>query len=242
VAKLAEEWKQKANLSDPVVNRNTYLRRIEGLIYGEDPKGGYLENSVFYHPELRFQFNVPNGWSYQNTPQQVQMASQDGKAMLVMTLGRGNSPQEAASAFVQQYQLQTVDSRSTTVNGLSALMVVADQPAQQGGGGVRTINYFIQYGNAIYHMLGATMQQDFNAYNNTLQQSMQSFRQLTDQAKISKKPERIRLRTVNSATTLGAALRSYGMPERRMEELAVLNGMRLTDTVPSGMMIKIVAE
>jgi hypothetical protein len=32
------------------------------------------------------------------------------------------------------------------------------------------------------------------------------------------------------------------MPERRMEELAVLNGMRLTDTVPSGMMIKIVAE
>ena len=59
VAQLAAEWKQKLNLTNPQVNRDAYLKRIEGLIYGEDPKQGYLENNVFYHPELRLQFSIP---------------------------------------------------------------------------------------------------------------------------------------------------------------------------------------
>jgi predicted Zn-dependent protease len=241
VAKLAAEWRQKVNLTNPIVNRNSYLRRIEGLIYGEDPKGGYLENSVFYHPELRFQFTVPTGWGYQNSPQQVQMAEPNGRALMIFMLGRGATLQEAASNFVQQNQLQTVQSGSTTVNGSNALVVVADQ-AGQNGQTIRTLNYFIQQGNNIYHMLGVSATQDFGGYQNLFQNSMQSFRELTDQAKINKKPERIRIRTVNSATTLANVLRGYNVPQARMEELAILNGMQLNDVVPSGMMIKIVAE
>jgi predicted Zn-dependent protease len=60
--KLATQWKQKLNLTDPKVNRDAYLKRIEGLIYGEDPKAGFVENNVFYHPVLKFQFNTPAGW------------------------------------------------------------------------------------------------------------------------------------------------------------------------------------
>src|SRR5688572_32226166 len=48
---------------------------------GEDPKGGYLENNVFYHPVLKFQFAAPQNWAYQNSPSQVQLASKDGKAL-----------------------------------------------------------------------------------------------------------------------------------------------------------------
>lgn len=240
VARLAAEWKQKVNLTNPIVNRNAYLRRIEGLVYGEDPKGGYLENSVFYHPELRFQFTVPTGWSYQNSPQQVQMAEPNGRALMIFMMGRGATLQEAASQFLQQNQLQTVQSGSTTVNGYSALVVVADQASQNGT--IRTLNYFIQQGSNIYHMLGVSAAQDFGGYQNLFQNSMQSFRELTDQAKINKKPERIRIRTVNSAATLANVLRGYNVPQARMEELAVLNGMQLTDVVPSGMMIKIIGE
>ncbi|HEX8377501.1 MAG TPA: M48 family metallopeptidase, partial [Pedobacter sp.] len=35
VKKLATEWKQKLNLTAAQVNRNTYLQRIDGIIYGE---------------------------------------------------------------------------------------------------------------------------------------------------------------------------------------------------------------
>ncbi|HEU4634138.1 MAG TPA: M48 family metalloprotease, partial [Flavisolibacter sp.] len=86
VDKLATEWQQKLNLTNAQTNRDSYLRRIEGIVYGEDPREGYLENSIFYHPVLKFQFPVPANWNYQNTPQQVQLASKDGKALMLLML------------------------------------------------------------------------------------------------------------------------------------------------------------
>ncbi|HEX8314314.1 MAG TPA: M48 family metalloprotease, partial [Flavisolibacter sp.] len=121
VAQLATEWKQKTGLTNPKVNREAYLRLLEGMVYGEDPREGFMENNVFYHPQLRFQFPVPTGWQYQNTPQQVQMASPDGKAMLMLMLAQGTNLQQAASTALQQFGLQAIGSREITVNGLPAL-------------------------------------------------------------------------------------------------------------------------
>jgi predicted Zn-dependent protease len=241
VAKKAAEWKQQLNLTNPQVNRNEYLRRIEGLIYGEDPKQGFLENNVFYHPELRFQFNIPAGWNYQNTPQRVNFAPKDGKALMFMTLAQGTSLQQAATTSMQQFQLQVTGSRETSVNGLPALAVEARQQQQQGGV-ISTLSYFIQYGNAIYHIIGITSQADYQAYAGTFNSIMQSFRQLTDASKLNRQPERIRIKTVGQTATLQQILRGFNTPDRRLEELAILNGMRLTDQVSQGTLIKIVAQ
>ena len=244
VGKLATEWKQKLNLSNPQVNRNTYLKRIEGLVYGEDPKQGYLENGVFYHPELKFQFSVPAAWNYQNTPQQVQLAPKDGKALMMMTLAKGTSLQEAANGFVQQNSLQVLDSRDVNVNGLSALAVMADVRPQQGQQQqqqpIRTVSYFIQYGQLIYLLLGVASTAEFNNYMSFFTNAQQSFRQLTDPAKINKKPERVQLRTVRNATTLEQALRDNRVDAKRLEEMAILNGMKLTERVEAGTMIKVI--
>ncbi len=71
---------------------------------------------------------------------------------------------------------------------------------------------------------------------------MEGFRQLTDQSKINKQPERIRIKTVNKNITLEQALRNYSVPANRLNELSILNGMKLTDIVTSGMMIKIISN
>ncbi|ANE51119.1 M48 family metalloprotease [Flavisolibacter tropicus] len=240
VAKKATEWKQKLNLTSPKINRNEYLHRIEGLVYGDDPREGYLENNVFYHPVLKFQFNVPANWNYQNTPQKVNMAPKDGKALMFMTLAQGTSLQQAANTAMQQYQLTATGSRETTVNGLPALMVEANQ--QQQGGVVNTLSYFIQYNNAIYQITGVTSQADYSSYANTFNNVMQSFRQVTDQAKLNKQPERIRIKTVGQTATLQQVLRGFNMADNRMNELALLNGMLLTDQVQKGTLIKVLGQ
>jgi predicted Zn-dependent protease len=210
------------------------------LIYGDDPREGYLENQVFYHPELKFQFNVPTGWAYQNSPQQVQMAPKDGKALMVFMLAPGKTLQEATNTIVQQYKLQPVETREVSVNGLPAVAMVADLPQQQGV--TRTLSYLIQDGNTIYHMIGLSAPADFNAYSSYFTNSMQSFRRLTDASKLNRKPERIHIKSVAKAGTLEQALRYYNMPATRLEELAVLNGMNLKDNLKSGSLIKIVGE
>jgi predicted Zn-dependent protease len=241
VAQLAMEWKQKTGLTNPKLARESYLRLLEGMVYGEDPREGFLENNVFYHPQLRFQFPVPTGWQYQNTPQQVQMASPDGKALLILTLAQGTNLQTAANTALQQYQLQVITSRETTVNGLPALQVEAQQQ-QQNGGVLRTLSTFIQYNGSIYHLIGVAMMADYNNYGNVFLNTMEGFRTLTDASRINRKPERVRLRTTSQAATLDQVLRGYNTPAARLEELAILNGMQLTDRVAAGTMIKTIGQ
>jgi predicted Zn-dependent protease len=250
VNKLAVEWKQKLNLTNAQINRNSYLQRIDGMVYGEDPQQGYLENSVFYHPVLRFQFPVPQGWNYQNTPQRVQLAPKDGKALLMMMLAQGNNLQEAANGVVQQNNLQVIDSKQLNVNGLPAIAFIAEpkpaqgqQQQQQQQQPIRILSYLIQYGSSIYLFLGVSSRQDFNQYSQYFTNTMEGFRQLTDQSKLNKKADRIRIKTINSNITLEQALRNYSVSDNKsLQELAILNGMRLTDRITPGTMIKVIGN
>ncbi len=67
VRKEAREWQQKLGMRDPKVNRDVYLRHIDGLVYGDDPRQGYVDEGTFYHPDMKFQFPVPANWKVNNT-------------------------------------------------------------------------------------------------------------------------------------------------------------------------------
>jgi predicted Zn-dependent protease len=247
VSKLSDEWKKKLNLLDPKVSRESYLKKIEGLIYGEDPKQGFLENDVFYHPVLKFQLNTPKGWNYQNKPQELEFAPKDGKAIIIMTLIPGKSLEEAASNVVEKNNLQVLESNQITVNGLNALSILADvkveqQKQQQQAPTVRTLSYLIQYNDNIYHILGASSVTDFNSYSENFLQTMKNFKELKDASKLNKQPERIRIKPVKQSGTLKQALNSYNMPEKKQEEISLLNGMLLTDKVLAGSLIKILGK
>jgi predicted Zn-dependent protease len=243
VSKMASDWKKKVNPSTLTVNRNNYLNMIDGIIYGEDPRQGYLENNIFYHPVLKFQFPVPQQWSFQNTPQQVQMASTDGKAMMLLTMAQGASLEVAAENLLKSYQLTVVESNKGNVNGLATLFLVADQQVQEQQQQIlRTLIYVIQHGSNIYAMIGVASKAEFASYVQTFKLSMNNFRELNDNNKINKKPERIRIKKIQQNTTLSQALKNYNIKQTRLEELAVLNGMTLNDHVQKGMLIKVIGE
>jgi predicted Zn-dependent protease len=100
--------------------------------------------------------------------------------------------------------------------------------------------YLIQYGGNIYNLIGVSSQADFNAYMQLFQSTMGTFRELTDQSKINKQAERIRVKSVPQGGTLQQALSRLGVEQKRLEELAILNGMTLSDQVQQGMLIKVI--
>ncbi len=240
----AEKWKSSPNVNrnELQVNRDSYLRMIDGLVYGEDPRQGFVENSVFYHPVLKIQFPIPSGWQTVNSPQQVQMAPQDGQALLQLTFAPKPTLEESASAFVTDNQLQLISQNNTTVNGYSALTTMADQVNQQTGQTVRILSYFIQFGDVILQFNGMSLQQSFQNYQNYFLQTIKNFRDLTDPEKINRQPDRIRIKTVPRTNTFQAALTALRVPASRHEEFAILNGMELKDTVEKGMLIKVVGK
>jgi predicted Zn-dependent protease len=245
---LAIEW-QKKNPGSYVVNRDQYLRRIDGMIYGDDPKQGFVENLVFYHPELKLQFPIPRDWQYENTPTQFQMAPKDGKAVMLFTLAQGTTLDEAAQGVVKQFNLQTLQSQKTTINGNPALVMVSKQapqqqqqgqqaPAQTPENTMQVATWLIQYGGTIYAINGLTYEATFNTYASNFRGVAEGFRSLTDRDKLNRQPDRIQVKSVQKDGTLQSALQDYRMSAAQMKELSILNGMELNAPVTRGMLIK----
>jgi predicted Zn-dependent protease len=239
VAKLAADWRKKTKDNDLKVNRDSYLKMIDGIIYGDDPRQGFTEDNVFYHPVMKFQFPYPSSWMVQNTPEQVQFGSKDGRAMMLFRLAKGSSVENAAETLVQNYKLTVQESKRDDVNGNPAVVLIADQQAGEQPA-VRTLIYVIDHGSNMYAMIGASSRNDFNNYFQLFNSSMNGFRTLTDPAKLNKQPERIDIKAVQSQGTLEQALRSYQVPQKRLEELATINGMKLNEKVDKGMLIKVI--
>lgn len=240
VAKLAEEWKKKLDLTNPSVNRDAYLKRIDGIVLGEDPRQGFLESNVFYHPVLKIQFTTPQDWNFQNTPQQVQMAPKAGDALMSLTLAGGGSMEEISQKILEQYQLELVDSKKETINGLPAFLMVADQKQEQGT--IRVLSALIEFGGNTYSILGVSELSKFEQYQPAFLSTVRNFKELKDAEKLNRKPDVVRIQTVPQRMSLEAALTNFKMPKDRFEELAILNGMLLSDQLEKGTLIKVIGK
>ena len=55
-----------------------------------EPSGGVLRGQPdFYHPDMAFQIDFPDGWQTANSKQAVQAASPEGDAVMALTLAEG---------------------------------------------------------------------------------------------------------------------------------------------------------
>jgi len=233
-------WREKIPQTRFSVNRDQYLNQVDGIVFGEDPRQGYVEGHVFYHPELRFQFPVPAGWTVNNTASQVQMINQDQNAIILFSMAPGKNPSAAANAFINESKAVVVKSESTRVNGMTAHRIVSDVTTEQGV--IRVMSYFIQKGQTVYAFLGYTEQSRFDGYSSVFEQTMGRFNNLTDSRRINVKADRLDVKRTTTQGSLRQALRKFGEPENQGEALAIINGMKLDDAVPRNTFLKVVVK
>jgi predicted Zn-dependent protease len=246
VKKDAKIWQDRLKLPSWKVNGDSYLQMINGIVYGEDPRQGYVEGNIFYHPELKFRFTFPAGWKHENLPTQVNFGPEDQKAMMVFTLSGQKTLQTAADSTLKQLGLTLVSSEKKTVNGMPAIAAVSKQTNQDQSTGqqstIMVLSYFIDYSGTYYIFHGVSSEADFSMYKNVFETNMTSFNKLTDPAKTNVKPKRILVKKVERAGTLAETFTALGVKNDKMNELALLNEMELTDRVQAGKLVKIIGE
>ena len=240
VVRRAAEWEQTLGVKQAKVNREMYLKRIDGLVFGENPKEGYVEDNVFYHPGLRFQFPVPSKWTLKNTPKVVQMVNAQKDALLLFSISSASSPKEGAQAFVSKNQASVIQSGGASVNGLPAYQLLSQ--VKSGDGVIRVLSYFIQKDNRVYVFHGFTAVNRFDRYRATFVSTMERFRALTDAKRLNVKPARIRVLSTRSTGTLRQALKAVDVPEAELKEVALLNGKGLDDRVAAKTPVKIISK
>ena len=247
VTKLTRIWQDSIKASEWKVNSNSYLKMIDGLVYGEDPRQGYTEGNIFYHPELKFRFSFPSGWKLQNSPNQVATAPKDGKAVIIFALSQQKTLEEAAQESTKQYGLTVSESKKLTVNGLPAIAVLAnqaqkDQAAGQTAEAVKVLSFYINYNGLVFIFHGLSTESDFKKYQPEIESTLTSFAPLTDPAKINVRPKKVIVRTVERPGTLSQVFASFGVQQNQMKELALLNNLELNSEIPAGRLIKIIGE
>lgn len=246
VIRNTRAWQDSLKLPSYKVNTDSYMQLIDGIVYGEDPRQGYTEGNTFYHPELRFKFAFPAGWTLTNAPTQVTIQPPDQKALILFTLSTQNSLQAAADSTLANYGLQLQRSEKTTLNGMPVIITLSKQQSQdQTTGTVSTnevLSYFIDYGSRYYVFHGVSAEADFASYSSAMESSMLTFNRLTETSKINVKPRKVYVKKVQRTGTLASAFSYYGISQDMMNELALLNDLELTDQVKAGKLIKIVSE
>jgi predicted Zn-dependent protease len=240
VRERSREWQQKLGQKSPKVGRNTYLRRLDGIVFGEDPRQGYIDGGVFYHPQLRFQFPVPRNWKVNNTPSQVQMMSKQGDAAILFSITSGTSPRQAAINFAEKSQASVIGYDGRKVNGLSAYRLISDVRTQNGV--LRVMSYFIRKDKYIHVFHGLSSPHSFEGHATLFDKTMGRFKHLADRNKINVRPDRIRIRATKKAGTMKNVLRSLGVPEKEQKKIALLNGKSLKDPIPANTLVKIVQK
>ena len=217
-----------------------YLNAIESLVLGEDPRQGFVEGNVFYHPDLRFRFPVPRGFKVINQPTQVMMVESQNRAVLGFTSSADKSTESAAARFLNQPGLRVVERGPMRSDGFPAFVVVADAQ-KQNGQVVRVMAYFIEYRGGVYHFVGYTAPQAFGVFRSLFLQSMQGFGEVRDSRILNREPVRLDLQPVSRPAPFRDLIpRSLPAPFTP-EDVAILNQVELNQEIGPGRILKIPA-
>jgi predicted Zn-dependent protease len=224
-----------------VVDRDEYLRRIDGMIFGDNPDQGVVRGSAFLHPPLRFRLDYPQGWEIQNMPTQVVAKAPNADVFILMQIvGKdpGGDLQQAALGSMQQAGFRAVDGQRTQINGLNAFVGVY-QGQIEGLGNVATRAAHIVHNGQVYMVAGLVPPQGFDQYDPAFVQTIRSFRTLSAAEAESIHPNRVDLYTVRQGDTWAAiAERAGGVVPP--ETLAIMNNSQTGAQPAPGARVKIV--
>lgn len=218
-------------------DRNAFLSALDGIIYGDDPKEGYVRGRRFIHANLGFTFTAPDGFSLENTPQAVLGATANGKLALRLDAVRlpGALP---LNSYIATSWIEGVDPRSVEtleINGFPAATAIAR-------GEQWSFRLFvIRFGSDVYRLAFAA-REITPAAEASFRNSAASFRRLSVEEAKGTFPLRISIVRVGLRDTVEKMAARMAVPDRKLERFLVLNGLERNAKLKFGDLVKLVTE
>lgn len=217
--------------------RDRYLRHLDGVVFGNDPRQGYFDGQRYLHPVLKFQFTMPAGWQGVNQASRVVAVEPNGQAQVEVSQVAFATPRAAADSFARQQGLQLLGRNDDRVNGLPASTVSFQATTSQGASltGQAT---FVQLGGAVYRVLGLTLTQAAAQQGSAIAQTIGSFGP-TAANQVFQRVRELDVITLSTGKTVDRlAQESNGAATAT--ELALINGVEVGTMLPTGRLIKTV--
>jgi predicted Zn-dependent protease len=230
-----------ANPTARYIGEAEYKHHINDLVYGDDPRGGYVENGVFYHPELAFEVIFPSGWEVINMAAALYASDPRSASAIQLTIVPSEGA-ETPDAFVGMLQ-----ARGEIVSAAKSLGSVGGWPAWVGavefrGGRIRNMHvaWVEREPGVLYQFMAVPFDLRTKEF---FRQSLRTFRELKDQEVLNRSPARVFVtRVEETPATLTSVADSFLRLAVPLDEVAFLNNLRENSSIPSGYLLKVVLE
>ena len=216
------------------MGREPYLREINGLTFGDDPRQGFFKGNVFYHPDLALQIEFPEGWKTQNTRSAVMALSPDEDAMMVFTLADQESLEAAENAFFEADTVVRGERFAPAIRGFSSIGRSFEASGQMK---VKGKVAFIEGKNRIFQLLTYGTDARWSRYDDRVVQAIGSFEELTDRRFLGVQSAKLRIVKIDRAMPLEEFQRRYPSSVD-LTTLAIINEVEEGATLPAGTLVK----
>lgn len=213
-----------------------FLAKLDGVIYGDDPREGLLVGTTFAHPREGFAIDLPEGWKASHEGGRVMAVAPDEAALLVLTPTEAESASKALAEFFADGSITRGEQWDGAVGGFA--VASAGFSISSSDGGVAGLLAFIDYDEDTVLALAAMGPAvDWPGRLPAVAACFASFRRAS-LALREVEPLRVRLTTLPAASTL-AALQEQRPSSIDLPHLALLNAVDdPAVSLPAGTVVK----
>lgn len=230
---------------NPIYRRDEYLARINGLVYGDDPREGIVRGGTFTHPDLRLSFSAPEGWRLFNRPDMVvARGPQGGQLQFDLERDRRKTQgvRDPADYIARRWvtNLRLASAENIAVSGYPAGVARARTQMRDGTTvDLRFVAVSVPSGDMVRFVLisptGMTAQLEPQAIR-----AVNTLRYLTEDEARAVQPLRVKVVDVQAGDTVESLAQRMAVSRAQVERFRVLNGLQPNETLKPGEKVKIV--
>ena len=238
IPELAQKWKDKG-YEQTIEDTEEFMQTIDGMVYGENPREGFSQDGYFYHPDLKFQFQYPDGWKVINQPSLVAVVNEAEDAVSVMQIdGEASSPKASVTEYVGQEGFTIDSQQDVEYNGLNGFQATATA-ATEDGTEYQFYVYAVNYGDNVYRFTSYSVASKFAGYESSFKDIANSFASLTNQEVLSIQPMRLQTIRADRSAAFSSFLPDNLPMDTKADDIAIINQVELDETIEEGSWIKI---
>jgi len=225
----------KSGASGGTVATEQYLRSIEGMTFGPDPRQGFFQGDRFLHPDLQFAVTMPPGWQHANLRQAVIAASPDQDGIVQISGTTFKDPGQALQEFSAQQGVKMMGAPGRASSTLPSAAQAFAATTEQGE--LAGLVAFIGHNGHVYQVLELAAPAKLGAYAPAFQQVPASFAPLTDATALAVRAAKVQAMTAPRPMTLGQ-LYQERPATASLETIALINQMQPGTALSAGQRVK----
>lgn len=223
------------------VARDAYLRKINGLTYGDSAAQGFVRGQSFFHPGIGFTFDVPDGFKITNKPDAVSATHKDGSVIVFDMKKRPDG--FGASSYMQNIWLKDKTTKIEKIVSHGMKGATASFPGTVNGKAVTIRLVAIEWVNGDLARFQIAYPRGASAADvEALRRSTYSFRAMNAGEKAQVKPYRLKTIVAQSGDTISKLAARLPYDDFKEDRFRTLNALVPGEALIAGQRYKIVTD